>query len=192
LTRSGFQQWVVANHGMVYAVVFSVLRDRVIADEVVQDTFLVAYERRHQLRHTDRPGPWLRVLARNQALDRLRRRHREAEIRAREPQDESHEAPTSAPEAAIAEAFARLDHEERCLLLQFHLEAGEHPLQRARATEGLSAEAAAIIDGWIDDRISLIEMMERLDWTNPSPDHVEDRDGSLTIRFDVDGNPVEP
>jgi len=108
----GFREWVVEHHGMVCAT----------ADEVTQETFLIAYQRRDQLADAERAGPWLRALARNQAVDRLRRRRMDARARAGSVGASARVAPTSGPEAAIAEALERLDDDSRALLLQFHLE----------------------------------------------------------------------
>ena len=57
----------------------SMLSDRDEAEEVVMDVFTIAWNRIHEARG-DYPGlmPWLLRIARNRAIDRLRRRGRNA------------------------------------------------------------------------------------------------------------------
>jgi len=54
------------------------LRDLDAAADCVQETFLIAATRLHQLKDPDRLRPWLYSIARNQALRRLRELRREA------------------------------------------------------------------------------------------------------------------
>ncbi len=53
------------------------LRDRDGAADCVQDAFCIAATRLPQLREPDKLRPWLYAIARNEALGRLRERHRE-------------------------------------------------------------------------------------------------------------------
>lgn len=62
----------------VYAVAFSGLRDRALADDVTQETFVVAWRRFGELRDEHRLGAWLCGIARNQARDLRKRRSRES------------------------------------------------------------------------------------------------------------------
>lgn len=50
------------------------------ADEQTQEVFLTAMDKLAQLRDPDRLGPWLATIARNRALDLIRRRPRFAEL----------------------------------------------------------------------------------------------------------------
>jgi RNA polymerase sigma-70 factor (ECF subfamily) len=95
----------------VYAYVASLLRDAPAAEEVTAATFERAYRKRN---HFDpergEPRAWLFGIARNAALDELRRRGRQAELAA-EPEDlESH----SVEEGAV--------HSERRLTVSAALE----------------------------------------------------------------------
>jgi RNA polymerase sigma factor (sigma-70 family) len=106
----------------VYAYVAGLLRDRAAAEEVTA----VAFERAYRKRNRFDPSrgerrPWLFGIARNAALDELRRRGRQAELAA-DPEDL---AATAAPHEsaeqntrrlAVAAGLAHLDPRERELI----------------------------------------------------------------------------
>ena len=69
-----FEPLVRAYGLRVYAVTFAVLGSRAEAEDAAQDTFLKAYQKRRGLREPERFTPWLLTIARNRALDHLRRR----------------------------------------------------------------------------------------------------------------------
>ncbi|MGH3737335.1 MAG: sigma-70 family RNA polymerase sigma factor [Micromonosporaceae bacterium] len=60
----------------LYAFCLTVVRDRGTAQDVVQDTLIIAYQRVGQLRDPQRLRPWLYALARNECLRQLRRQRR--------------------------------------------------------------------------------------------------------------------
>jgi len=105
----------------VYAYVASLLRDGPAAEEVTATAFERAYRKRGRFD----PGrgerrAWLFGIARNAALDELRRRGRQAELSA-EPGDlaaaPAHEsAEESARRLAVAAGLARLEPRERELI----------------------------------------------------------------------------
>jgi RNA polymerase sigma factor (sigma-70 family) len=105
----------------VYAYVAGLLRDRSAAEDVTAQAFERAYRRRR----TFRPGrgsrrAWLFGIARNAALDELRRRRRRARLVA-EPEDERltpvHEgAEVAVLRAALRTAIAELAPRERELV----------------------------------------------------------------------------
>jgi RNA polymerase sigma-70 factor, ECF subfamily len=110
----------------VYAYVAGLLRDRSAAEDVTAQAFERAYRRRR----TFKPGrgsrrAWLFGIARNAALDELRRRRRGARLVA-EPEDEgllpAHEgAEVALRRAALRSAIAELAPRERELVaLKFH------------------------------------------------------------------------
>jgi RNA polymerase sigma-70 factor, ECF subfamily len=91
----------------VYAYAASLLRDRSAAEEVTAQ----AYERAYRKRRSFRPrrgsvDAWLFGIARNAALDELRRRRRQATLVA-EPVDEAAIPPEQGAEAAIRRAALR-------------------------------------------------------------------------------------
>jgi RNA polymerase sigma-70 factor, ECF subfamily len=105
----------------VYAYVASLLRDGPAAEEVTAAAFERAYRKRRRFDpRKGEPRAWLFGIARNAALDEMRRRGRQAELAA-EPEDLA-QAPTheSAEEAerrlALAAGLATLDPPERELI----------------------------------------------------------------------------
>jgi RNA polymerase sigma factor (sigma-70 family) len=74
-----FGQIVERHQRAVYAVVFANVRDRALADDLTQDTFVKAWSRLHELRDADKLGPWLCGIARNLARD-ARRHQRYARV----------------------------------------------------------------------------------------------------------------
>ncbi len=111
----------------VYAYVATLLHDRGAAEDVTAQTFERAFRKSHSY-DARRGGPraWLFGIARNAALDELRRRKRTASLAA-EPADESAAAtPDEAAEralerAAVRAALATLPAREReVIALKFH------------------------------------------------------------------------
>jgi len=125
--------------GAIFAFVAGMLRDRSAAEEVTA----IAFERGFRARATfDRrrgaPRAWMFGIARNAALDELRRRGRVAELPP-EPEDR-----TSAGPPELAEASARREVVLRAL---DKLEARERELIALRFGGGLShAEIAEVLD----------------------------------------------
>jgi RNA polymerase sigma factor (sigma-70 family) len=105
----------------VYAYVMSLLRDRSAAEDVTAQAFERAYRKRGSYRaRRGSPEAWLFGIARNAALDELRRRGRRASLES-EPADE--DSPTADDQAELAlrrevvrEALTKLDGRERDLL----------------------------------------------------------------------------
>jgi RNA polymerase sigma-70 factor (ECF subfamily) len=109
----------------LFAYVFTLLRDRAAAEDVTAQTFERAYRR--QSAFDPRKGTqraWLFAIARNAALDELRRRKRTAALLA-DPEDDAPGADDAAEAAArratVRAALAQLDPRERELIaLKFH------------------------------------------------------------------------
>jgi RNA polymerase sigma factor (sigma-70 family) len=105
----------------VYAYVVSLLRDAPAAEEVTAAAFERAYRKRNRFDpRRGEPRAWLFGIARNAALDELRRRGRQAELRA-EPADleslGSHEGAEHAERRlAVSAALERLEPGERELI----------------------------------------------------------------------------
>jgi RNA polymerase sigma factor (sigma-70 family) len=82
-----FDRLYRASRDDVYAYVASLLRDAPAAEEVTAAAFERAYRKRHRFDpERGEPRAWLFGIARNAALDELRRRGRQAELTA-EPAD---------------------------------------------------------------------------------------------------------
>jgi RNA polymerase sigma-70 factor, ECF subfamily len=105
----------------VYAYVAGILRDPSAAEEVTATAFERAFRRRRRFDpRRGTPRAWLFGIARNAALDEMRRRRRQAEL-VREPEDQAarigaDEAETGIRRAALADALARLNPRERELV----------------------------------------------------------------------------
>jgi RNA polymerase sigma factor (sigma-70 family) len=105
----------------VYAYVASLVRDQAAAEEVTATAFERAYRKRSRFDSSrGEPRAWLFGIARNAALDELRRRSRQAELAAAPadlvsaPAHESAEA--SERRLALAGALAGLEPRERELI----------------------------------------------------------------------------
>jgi len=105
----------------VYAYVASLLRDAPAAEEVTAAAFERAYRKRHRFDpERGEPRAWLFGIARNAALDELRRRGRQAELTA-EPADlesfgTAEGAERSERRLAVATALELLEPRERELI----------------------------------------------------------------------------
>jgi RNA polymerase sigma-70 factor (ECF subfamily) len=102
-----FEQLYRRSRDDVYAYVAGLLRDRAAAEDVTALAFERAYRRRRSFnsrRGTRRA--WLFGIARNAALDELRRRRRQATLAA-EPVDDTAIAPEQGAEVALRRAALR-------------------------------------------------------------------------------------
>jgi RNA polymerase sigma-70 factor, ECF subfamily len=105
----------------VYAYVASVLRDRAAAEDVTAQVFERAYRKRRSYRAArGTPEAWLFGIARNAALDELRRRRRRAGLET-DPEDtavrSAHEhAELALRRETVRAALAGLDGRERDLI----------------------------------------------------------------------------
>lgn len=118
---AGFDALYRESRDDVFAYVTGLLRDRSAAEDVTALAFERAYRKRRSFdpRRGTRRG-WLFGIARNAALDELRRRRRIAELAA-DPEDLSaprpdEEADVALRRAALREAMAGLDARERELV----------------------------------------------------------------------------
>jgi RNA polymerase sigma factor (sigma-70 family) len=115
-----FERLYRSSRDDVYAYVASLLRDRAAAEEVTAAAFERAYRKRRRFdRRRGEPRAWLFGIARNAALDELRRRGRQAELAA-DPEDLAaavgESAEQSARRLAVAAALATLEPRERELI----------------------------------------------------------------------------
>lgn len=75
--RAAFAQIIERYQRVVYAVSYSGVRDRALADDITQDTFVIAWRQLSELRDSRRLAPWLCGIARNLARDARKRSRRE-------------------------------------------------------------------------------------------------------------------
>jgi RNA polymerase sigma-70 factor (ECF subfamily) len=116
-----FEQLYRSSRDDVYAYVASLLRDTPAAEEVTAAAFERAYRKRNRFDpERGEPRAWLFGIARNAALDELRRRGRQAELTAEPADVEGHGAAERAERSerrlAVSEALERLEPRERELI----------------------------------------------------------------------------
>ena len=105
----------------VYAYVASLLRDRAAAEDVTSQAFERAYRKRRSYRASrGTMDAWLFGIARNAALDELRKRKRRASLEG-DPEDTGAPSPEDHAELAfrreaVRAALASLDGQERDLI----------------------------------------------------------------------------
>jgi len=171
--RAAFRELIELSSPRIYRLALRVVRDPDEADDVVQETYIRAWDRIEELRDPAAVTGWLSRIARNAARDRLRwwkrlrrepfddatglaRLMAEAQTRgARSPDEELASAETS---AALARAVAALPERQRVVLL-------------LREVDGMSyeeiAEALGIPIGTVESRLhrgraALARRLERL------------------------------
>lgn len=108
----------------IFGLVLRIVRDRTLAEDVTQDTFIRAYEHIGSFRGACAPATWLYRIAYNQALKECRRRSFSSLDAVREPAEE--ESPASPYDeqtiARMRRALDRLGPEERALVKLFYEE----------------------------------------------------------------------
>jgi RNA polymerase sigma-70 factor (sigma-E family) len=73
-----FEAFYREEHRSIASVVMVLVGDRAVADDIVQEAFATAYRRWSTVGAYDRPGAWVRRVAVNHAISRLRRRRAES------------------------------------------------------------------------------------------------------------------
>jgi len=117
----GFAELYERTFPRVYAYVASLLRDRAAAEDVTSQAFERAYRKRRSYRPArGSMDAWLFGIARNAALDELRKRKRRAVLEV-DPEDTSSPTPEDHAELALRRetvraALASLDGQERDLI----------------------------------------------------------------------------
>lgn len=111
--------------GAVYALALSLLHDAQEAQDVAQDTFVRVWESAPAYRPQGSPMAWMLTIARNLALERLRRGGRQAQLSEEEWNAIPAQAPGVSPEdrQLLQQALAGLGEEERRIIL-LHAVAG--------------------------------------------------------------------
>jgi RNA polymerase sigma-70 factor (ECF subfamily) len=120
-TKLAFDRLYRASRDDVYAYAAGLLRDRAAAEDVTATAFERAYHKRSRFDPgRGSPRAWLFGIARNAALDELRRRGRQAEL-ATDPVDvasftDPHPAERSELRLLLASALGELEARERELV----------------------------------------------------------------------------
>lgn len=109
----------------LFAVAFAILRDRGEAEDVVQDTLVKAYGARWRVRNAEKFPAWLASVARNRALDVLRRR-RWVPLDGHEPAVECAETEDEEARERLHRTLAGLPETHRIALTLRYLEGLDH------------------------------------------------------------------
>ncbi len=125
---AAFEQLFVKYRQRAFAVAWRLLRDEDAALDVVQDAFVRAYEQLEQLRGEGRFYPWLRRIAINLAIDRLRHLRRSVEV--------------SLDEHRVGEGDEA--REDASAVVRVH-SGSESPVQHAELNELSTALSAALL-----------------------------------------------
>lgn len=120
--------------GAVYTVTRSSLRDRHLAEEAVQMTFLQAWRSADRFDPNRDPAPWLYAIARRSAVDVYRRERRHM---SRQPLD------TAADMAVLPESFERTWEAWQIKLALEQMPADQRTIIHALHFLGLTHEEAA-------------------------------------------------
>jgi RNA polymerase sigma factor (sigma-70 family) len=75
--RAAFARLVGLTQGMLTGLAMAITSDRAVSEDIAQDTYLEAWRRLPMLQSQSHALPWLREVARNKAIDVLRRRRNE-------------------------------------------------------------------------------------------------------------------
>jgi RNA polymerase sigma factor (sigma-70 family) len=138
--RDAFAEIIGRYQRAVYAVAFSGVRNRALADDVTQDTFVIAWRRLAELRDDSRLAAWLCGIARNRARELRRQTQREtvadvdAVMHTTTPYEELSEAET---ERIVAAALDQVPHVYREPLVLYYYE--ERSVDDVARSLGISA-----------------------------------------------------
>lgn len=75
--EEAFEAIYEASKRAVYAMIFSIVHERIVAEDLMQDTYMTMIEKIHQYKRGHNFLTWLLVIARNKALDHLRAHKKE-------------------------------------------------------------------------------------------------------------------
>jgi RNA polymerase sigma-70 factor (ECF subfamily) len=118
LESSRFEALVQTNTPALFRLAMSLARDRVAAEDLVQETFVRAFERRDQYRGDAPVEAWLRRILHNLAVDRARRLSREVLVGNVEERWRD-DAYTVDSEAVLERAQTREELEDALIRLPF-------------------------------------------------------------------------
>ena len=127
--EKAFEELVIRYEAGVRNLVYGLLRDRALAEDVAQETFLAAYRKADTYRGEGTLRGWLFRIAIRRAHDELRRRGRKAEVdleEAHEPSETPHEGLDAGWD--LSEGLASLSPDHRAALMLKEVEGLSYPL----------------------------------------------------------------
>lgn len=127
-----FARLVRATQRMVASVALAVTRDVPLSEDIAQETYLIAWQKLAAMTHRDSFLPWLRQVARNRAIDQVRkRRYVEVTLDDGDQRDHTAVAEDAHPDDArqheeqrelLARALDEIPESSREVLLLFYRE----------------------------------------------------------------------
>jgi RNA polymerase sigma factor (sigma-70 family) len=138
--RAAFAEVIARYQRAVYAVAFSGVRDRALADDVTQDAFVIAWRKLDELRDATRLPAWLCGIARNVARDARKRRRFEVADDAPDATDTTtpYDAMTDAEsERIVAAALGQVPDVYREPLVLYYYE--ERSIEEVARSLGITA-----------------------------------------------------
>lgn len=141
--HAAFGHLVARYQDVVCAVTYCSTGDRVLSEDVAQDTFIAAWRQLDRLRNSARLRPWLCGIARNLARTARKRRRREPLV-----DTDEHEAPGASPfddaargdvERIVRDALDRIPETYREVLVLYYRE--DQSIREVADTLGLSEPA---------------------------------------------------
>ncbi|MEM6925372.1 MAG: sigma-70 family RNA polymerase sigma factor [Myxococcota bacterium] len=118
--RDAFARLVRSHAGAVHEVALQITDDATRAEDVAQEAFLAAWRGLRRLRDPDRFSGWVIGIARNRALDAVRRARRRPEIPAGEALPPIAEAGPEPDREALWAAVERLERGQRDVLQLYY------------------------------------------------------------------------
>lgn len=147
--REPLEAWMRQHERPLRRMCARLLRDEVLAEDIVQETLLRAWTRREQFATDADMGPWLRCVARNLCIEHLRTRGRMIPSSDALPEHADADADPTAPieraeeHRTVREALSTLSERHRALLVARDVEGvGYSELARR---EGVNEDAARAV-----------------------------------------------
>lgn len=106
----GFEQVIGQYAPMLMAYLYAIVRDRHLAEDLLQETFLSLYRQRSQSRDVHNLHAWLRTVARNHAFRALRRSNSSRLT----PWEQADDSLFRSADESNADAAALLEHLRQC------------------------------------------------------------------------------
>ena len=150
--RSALQSLFALYNARLYSFTYRIVNDSVVAEDLVQETWLSLYESKHRYQSSHRFSTWLFTIARRKALSELRRRKVRSVVRSLtgrygDEEETTLEVPQYTFRSPEAEASGALLSE----LIQMALERltpAQKEIVMLRDMEGMENEEVAEVLGW--------------------------------------------
>jgi RNA polymerase sigma-70 factor (ECF subfamily) len=118
-----FDEFFVRERGGVLRLVFALMGDRAVAEDIVQDAFLEAYRQWDRIASYDLPSSWVRRVATNMSVSTMRKRRSELRMLIQLRARQQHAVPEISPSTlAFWRAVRSLPKRQAQVAALFYLE----------------------------------------------------------------------